>query len=91
MLHIEDEKFQIVTDGEEISLGDKTLKFIFAPWVHWPDTMFTYVKEDKIIFTCDFLGSHSPFENLYAPETPELLKSGKKILRRNYDAFQKFL
>jgi len=54
MLHIEDEKFQIVADGEEISLGDKTLKFIHAPWVHWPDTMFTYIPEDKIIFTCDF-------------------------------------
>lgn len=90
MLHIENEKFQVVADGEEISLGDKTLKFIFAPWVHWPDTMFTYVKEDKILFTCDFLGSHSPFENLYAPETPELLKSAKRYYAEIMMPFRNF-
>lgn len=78
MLHIEDEKFQVVANEEEISLGDKTLKFIHAPWVHWPDTMFTHIKEDKVIFTCDFLGAHLPFENLYAEETEELLKSAKR-------------
>lgn len=78
MLHIEDKKFQVVANDEEISLGDKTLKFIHAPWVHWPDTMFTYIPEDKIIFTCDFLGSHLPFENLYAEETPEVLKAAKR-------------
>lgn len=78
MLHIEDEKFQIVADGEEISLGDKTLKFIHAPWVHWPDTMFTYIKEEKVIFTCDFLGSHLPFENLYADESCEILAAAKR-------------
>lgn len=90
MLHIEEEKFQVIADGEEISLGDKTLKFIFAPWVHWPDTMFTYVKEDKILFTCDFLGSHSPFENLYAPETPELLKSAKRYYAEIMMPFRNF-
>lgn len=90
MLHIEDEAFQIVSDGEEISLGDKTLKFIFAPWVHWPDTMFTYIPEDKIIFTCDFLGSHSPFEDLYAPETCELLKAAKRYYAEIMMPFRNF-
>lgn len=90
MLHIEDEKFQIVTDGEEISLGDKTLKFIYAPWVHWPDTMFTYVKEDKLIFTCDFLGSHSPFESLFAEETCELLKAAKRYYSEIMMPFRNF-
>lgn len=78
MLHIEDEKFQLVADGEEISLDDKTLKFIHAPWVHWPDTMFAYIPEDKIIFTCDFLGSHLPFENLYAEDSSEVLSAAKR-------------
>lgn len=90
MLHIEDEKFQVVADGEEISLGDKTLKFIYAPWVHWPDTMFTYIPEDKIIFTCDFLGSHSPFENLFAEETPELLKAAKRYYAEIMMPFRNF-
>ncbi|MFT5871753.1 MAG: flavorubredoxin [Clostridium sp.] len=42
----------------EISLGKNTLQFISAPNLHWPDTMFTYVKEQKLLFTCDFLGCH---------------------------------
>lgn len=90
MLHIEDEKFQIVADGEELSLGGKTLKFIYAPWVHWPDTMFTYIPEDKLIFTCDFLGSHLPFENLYAPETPEVLKAAKRYYAEIMMPFRNF-
>ena len=48
----------IVKDGEELSLGDKTLRFIPAPFLHWPDSMFTYLPEEKAVFTCDFLGSH---------------------------------
>lgn len=90
MLHIEDDKFQVVADGEEISLGDKTLKFIHAPWVHWPDTMFTYIPENKLIFTCDFLGSHSPFEELYAPETCELLKAAKRYYAEIMMPFRNF-
>lgn len=90
MLHIEDDKFQVVADGEEISLGDKTLKFIHAPWVHWPDTMFTYIPEDKFIFTCDFLGSHSPFEDLYAPETCELLSAAKRYYAEIMMPFRNF-
>jgi len=90
MLHVEDEKFQVVEDGEEISLGDKTLKFIFAPWVHWPDTMFTYVKEDKVIFTCDFLGSHSPFENVFAVESEALLLAAKRYYAEIMMPFRKF-
>lgn len=90
MLHIEDEKFQLVADGEEISLGDKTLKFIYTPWVHWPDTMFTYIPEDKIMFTCDFLGSHSPFENVFAEETSKLLKAAKRYYAEIMMPFRNF-
>ncbi|RKZ25643.1 FprA family A-type flavoprotein [bacterium] len=68
LLHIPDEKFRVVEDGEILSLGGKTLEFILAPWVHWPDTMFTYIKEDKILFTCDFLGSHLATSDLFARE-----------------------
>lgn len=90
MLHIQDKFFQTVDDGEEISLGNKTLKFIHAPWVHWPDTMFTYIKEDKIMLTCDFLGAHLPFEDLYAKETCETLKSAKRYYAEIMMPFRKF-
>ena len=51
-------KIHVVKEAEELSLGDKTLVFYPAAFLHWPDSMFTYVKEDKTIFTCDFLGCH---------------------------------
>lgn len=66
-------KFHVVNDDEELPLGGKTLRFINAPFLHWPDTIFTYLVEDKILFPCDFLGSHysSPHtfnDELDAPE-----------------------
>ncbi len=78
MLHVPAEKIKIIADGEELSLGDKTLKFIFAPGVHWPDTMFTYIKEDNVICTCDFLGAHYTFSDIFAVESEELTKSAKR-------------
>jgi flavorubredoxin len=68
LLLIPEDKFQTVADRETVSLGDKTLEFIYAPWVHWPETMFTYLREDKVLFTCDFLGSHLAVSELYASE-----------------------
>ncbi len=48
----------IVSEGEEVDLGGKTLRFILAPYLHWPDTMFTYLVEDELLFPCDAFGSH---------------------------------
>jgi len=67
-----------VADGDSISLGDKTLEFIHAPWVHWPDTIFTYLPEDRILFTCDFLGSHLATSDLYAVDTVTVYESAKR-------------
>jgi flavorubredoxin len=67
-----------VKNGEKISLGDKTLEFIHAPWVHWPDTILTYVPESKVLFTCDFLGSHLATSDLYANDETRVYKSAKK-------------
>lgn len=54
-----------VEDGEELSIGRRTLRFMMVPFWHWPDTMFTYVKEDKLLFTCDGLGAHFCDERMY--------------------------
>ena len=78
MLLIPDEKIKIVKNDEELSLGDKTLQFKIAPGVHWPDTMFTYIKEDNILCTCDFLGAHFIFDNIFAIPSNELERSAKK-------------
>ena len=50
--------FHLVNDGEELPLGGKTLRFLNAPFLHWPDTILTYLVEDRILFPCDFLGAH---------------------------------
>lgn len=78
MLLVPENKIKIISNNDELSLGNKTLNFIMAPGVHWPDTMFTYVKEDNIIFTCDFLGSHYIFDDVFAVPSKELEKSAKK-------------
>jgi len=67
LLLIPENKFKTVEDRETLSLGDKTLEFIHAPWVHWPETMVTWLEEDKILFSCDFFGSHIATTDLLLP------------------------
>jgi flavorubredoxin len=62
--------YRIVTDDEELPLGGKTLKFINAPFLHWPDTILTYLVEDRILFPCDFLGAHYSSPEFFNDELP---------------------
>ncbi|MHA2357959.1 MAG: FprA family A-type flavoprotein, partial [Candidatus Heimdallarchaeaceae archaeon] len=77
-LRIPEEKFKTVEDGEKISLGDKTLEFIYTPWVHWPETMVTYLVEEKILFTCDFFGSHLATTDLYVRDEGLVYEAAKR-------------
>ena len=77
-LLIPDEKFKIINDGEKLSLGNKTLRFIFTPWVHWPETISTYLEEDKILFSCDFFGSHLATNNLFVDDESRVYRSAKR-------------
>lgn len=69
---VPEERIQIVHHGENIDLGGKTLQFIDAPLLHWPETMFTYVPENRVLFPCDFMGSHIA-GGLYDDEVKDLL------------------
>ena len=53
-----DMKIRVVKQGDSVDLGGRTLQFINAPFLHWPDSMFTYLPEEKVLFPCDFLGAH---------------------------------
>jgi flavorubredoxin len=64
MLH-EDFRHQIVRDGDTLDLGNKTLRFISAPNLHWPDTMYTYLEDENLLFTCDSFGCHFADENMF--------------------------
>jgi flavorubredoxin len=77
-LGLEEDVFIVVKDGETLSLGDKTLEFMVAPWVHWPETQFTYLREDKILFSCDFLGSHIATTRVLADDITEFRTSAKR-------------
>ncbi len=77
-LHIDEALIDAVDDGETLSLGNKTFKFIHTPWVHWPETMCAYLQEDKILFSCDFLGSHLATSEMYAGEDPAIYEGAKR-------------
>jgi flavorubredoxin len=78
LLQIPEEFFITVKDGETLSLGDKTLKFIHAPWVHWPETMVTYLEEDRILFSCDFFGSHIATSDLFVTDEGRVYEAAKR-------------
>lgn len=76
---------RVVKDGDTLDLGGKTLKFIAAPFLHWPDSIFTYLPEDRVVFTCDFLGTH--YCEPYLLDTNMVYQDKyKAALRGYYDA-----
>jgi flavorubredoxin len=78
LLMIPEDKFITVNDKETLSLGNRTLEFIYAPWVHWPETMVTYLREDKILFSCDFFGSHLTASDLYVNDEGQVYEAAKR-------------
>lgn len=75
--NVPEDRIQVVGDNDTLSLGSKTLRFIDAPMLHWPETMFTYLEEDKILFPCDFMGLHTAY-GFYDNEVPELLEYAQR-------------
>jgi flavorubredoxin len=78
LLRLDGNTIEVVADGQEISLGDKTLKFLLTPWVHWPETMSTYLKEDKILFSCDLFGSHIATPTLFVDDEALVYEAAKR-------------
>jgi flavorubredoxin len=78
LLNISEDKFITVDDGRTLSLGDKTLQFVHTPWVHWPETMCSYLQEDKILFPCDFFGSHLAASGLFVDNEALVYEAAKR-------------
>jgi flavorubredoxin len=78
LLRLEEGVFMTVNDGDTLSLGDRTFEFIHAPWVHWPETMVSYLREDKVLFSCDFFGSHLAQSALYVRDEGQVYESAKR-------------
>ncbi|MDD1656764.1 MAG: FprA family A-type flavoprotein [Methanomicrobiales archaeon] len=78
LLLIPDDRFQVIQDREKLSLGDRTVEFLFAPWVHWPETMLTYLHGDGVLFSCDLFGSHYATSVLFTDEDPVVYEAAKR-------------
>ena len=91
LLRIPEESFITVKDGETVSLGNKTLKFIHAPWVHWPETMVSYLEEDRILFSCDFFGSHIATTDLYVTDEGRVYEAAKRYYAEIMMPFRKVI
>jgi len=83
-------KSLVVKDGDSLSLGNKTLKFIAAPNLHWPDSIYTYLVEDKLLFTCDSFGAHFCHENVFddlVPAYDDAFKYYFDVILKPYSKF----
>jgi flavorubredoxin len=80
-----------VEDGDTLSLGDKTLEFIHAPWVHWPETMLTYLREDAILFPCDLFGSHLATTDLFVRDESRVYEAAKRYYAEIMMPFRKII
>ncbi len=72
------DRFLVVDDKQTINLGGRTLEFIHTPWVHWPETMVTYLIEDRILFSCDFFGSHLATTDLYVSDEGQQYEAARR-------------
>lgn len=91
LLLIPENKIMTVENGENLSLGDKTLEFLHTPWVHWPDTMCTYLREDSILFSCDFFGSHIATSDLYVTDEATVYEAAKRYYAEIMMPFRKII
>jgi len=76
-LHVADDRFLVLGEGEALDLGGLILETVLAPWVHWPETQFTWLREERVLFPCDFLGSHLATSSLYS-DRDEVLPGARR-------------
>jgi len=78
LLDIGSERCVVIKDRETLDLGGKTLEFLITPWVHWPETMLTYAREDRVLFSCDLFGSHMAESTLSVNDWKVVYQSAKR-------------
>lgn len=82
---------QFVKDGDVLDLGNKTLRFISAPNLHWPDTIYAYLEEDQLLFTCDSFGAHYCREEMFDDLTDNYTESFKYYFDVILKPFSQFM
>jgi len=87
-------KKQTVEDLEEISLGKKALKFVHAQFLHWPETMMTYLVEDEVLFSCDAFGSYGALNGKHFDDEVDMRlfeKESKRYLSTIITSYFRFV
>jgi NADH oxidase (H2O-forming) len=84
-------EYCFVKDGDTLDLGNKTLKFIGAPNLHWPDTIYAYLEEDKLLFTCDSFGAHFCHEAMFDDLTGDFEEAFKYYFDMILKPFSQFM
>ena len=84
-------KHLVVKDGHTLDLGNKTLKFISAPNLHWPDTMYTYLEEENLLFTCDSFGCHFADDRMFDDEVDDFNPAFRYYFDVIIKPFSKFM
>jgi len=97
-LRVDAGRVETVEDGATLDVGGRTLRFLLAPWQHWPETMMTHLSDDGVLFSCDLFGAHLASAALYAPdgcvEGParsyyaEIMMPFRNAIRRNLDRLE---
>ncbi|MCK9463836.1 MAG: FprA family A-type flavoprotein [Proteobacteria bacterium] len=91
LLRVPVDRFLLAEDGQRLSLGDRTLRFIHTPWTHWPETMVTYLEEERILFSCDLFGAHIATSDLYAVDEGRVLEAAKRYFAEIMMPFRKLI
>lgn len=91
LLELDEDKVKVVGHEDTVSLGNKTLEFIDTPWVHWPETISTYLKEENILFSCDFFGSHLATSDLFVEDENEVYQAAKRYYAEIMMPFRKVI
>lgn len=81
----------VVRDGDVLDLGNRKLRFIAAPNLHWPDSIYSYLEEDKILFTCDSFGAHYCDYGMYSDLTPEYISTYRYYFDVILKPFSRFM
>ncbi len=90
-LGLDPARIRVVADGERLALGGKTLRFIYTPWVHWPETMSTYLEEDRVLFSCDWFGAHIAATDIFVDHADCILAEAKRYYAEIMMPFRKIV
>lgn len=67
-------RFKALRDGEELAVGSKVLKFVYTPWLHWPETIMSFIYKDKVLLSGDAFGGYSVPSSIFDDNEKEVLE-----------------